>query len=101
MKARAGGYAGGICMAAQKYWSDVPRLIADLRASRARADELAMALHQCSDYLPLFIEDGPKLRRAQVIHERVQAALKAYCAGAGITRQELHRRASEAVRSDG
>ena len=73
--------------------ADVLRLIADLRANRAMTAELAMALHQCSDYLPLFIEDGPRLERAQVVHERVQAALKAYCDGAGITRQELHRRA--------
>lgn len=58
--------------------------------AQTTTDELAMALHQCSVYLPLFISDGPRLERAIVVHDRVQAALKAYCAERGITRQELH-----------
>lgn len=34
MLARSGNYAGGICMAAQKYHSDVPRLIAEVERLR-------------------------------------------------------------------
>jgi hypothetical protein len=34
MLARSANYAGGICMAAQKYHSDVPRLIAEVKRLR-------------------------------------------------------------------
>lgn len=54
-------------------------------------DGLAKALHKCEAYLPLFIEDGPKLRGAIAVHDQTQEALEAYCELVGIDRQELHR----------
>lgn len=79
--------------AARKY---LPRLIAALRASRAVADDLAIALHHCSAFLPLFLsehgEEGRKLRRALAVHEQVDIAMGAYCDLTGTHRPDLTNR---------
>jgi hypothetical protein len=54
------------------------------------AHELALALHRCSSFLPLFINEGPKLRSAIAVNARVEEALRSYCTYAGIRRQDLN-----------
>ena len=67
-----------------------------LRTLRDIANDLAIALHHCSVYLPLFLsehgEEGRKLRRALAVHEQVDAALGAYCDLTGTRRQDLNDR---------
>jgi hypothetical protein len=62
---------------------DCAHLIAGWRAAVAVADDLAIALHHCSAFLPLFLsehgEEGRKLQRALAVHEQEQIAMKAYC----------------------
>ena len=56
------------------------------------AEDLAIALHHCSVYLPLFIEDGRRLDRALAVNEQVQTAMAAYCDLTGTRRQDLNDR---------
>lgn len=56
---------------------------------RAVADNLAVALHHCSMFLPLLASPGPRLDNAIAVAAQVQIAMDAYCTLTGTRRQEL------------
>lgn len=63
---------------------------------RAVADNLAVALHQCAAFLPLFLsehgEEGRKLQRALDVNVQVDAAMATYCVVTETRRQALNGR---------